>query len=1045
MRRPAITNPYRLVASLLSSAWALSAILGGCGEEAPRERVDRLVAELGWRPPAGRLCCDIEHRPPPSPTAVPEVPRRGLARAFGDLTRRHREAPRAETAAGLGVLEMLEGDWPSAIGRYEEALRLAPERGDLLADLAVARMSRGVAEDRPLELLQALRHTLEATHLAPELPEAWFNHAALLERLELRAEAAKAWSRFLEVEGDAGWRVEAEARRREALDRHGVEVLAARLAVLEAGGPVDRAELRGLVQEQPHLVRESAEERLLGRWGEAFAAGRGAEAEALLWLAEGIGAELAGRWSDHMLADATAHIRSSDQANRARLATGYSLYSRGMAAYYGRRFADADSDLAGAESAFDRTGSPMAANAMLYRAICVYQEDVDASRSALASVAAAVDAERYPSLAGRISWMQGIVEMVQGRSEQAISLFELTRGYLARGSGPVRAAMADQLLGEAYDSRGEVERGWRHRLAAARVIAPSGDSRKRHAVLQDSVQALVRGEQSVQALVFLEEEVANAQAWGERAAQAEALAQRSRVRSQLGDVHSAENDALEAIDIAEGIVDVASGRRVAASARLSLGIALAESEPERSLEILRQAQSEHEEIGWEVERFAFYDASARAHLALGEEEAARKILIASVSTFEEIRRQALDVRSRILIFQHARRAFDLLIEFELSRGEEGIGPAFDLAERSRARYLLDRWGESAEPATLDRVVASLPAGTVMVHYAELGERIVAWVVARGAVGQIELERASKAQELSADLSQALELEQSDRVEALSAGLYDALVRPLGLDLGGEPHLVIVPEGWLARVPFAALFDRETGLYLIERAAVKFAPSATLYLRASHRASIGGSRAGRALIVAPVTSRAEWPDLPPLELATREARAIADLYPEHTLLLGAEASAEAFLSALGRHPVVHYAGHAVSRGGEMGDSWLLLSDGPRGESGTVSLARLWELQLGVTELVVLSACHGLDGFEQGREGVVSLASSFFAAGVPTVVAALWQVDDRASYRLMTRFHELVSGGEAPSVALRAVMIEEIRSEDPSRSDPAYWAVFAVLGV
>jgi CHAT domain-containing protein len=97
------------------------------------------------------------------------------------------------------------------------------------------------------------------------------------------------------------------------------------------------------------------------------------------------------------------------------------------------------------------------------------------------------------------------------------------------------------------------------------------------------------------------------------------------------------------------------------------------------------------------------------------------------------------------------------------------------------------------------------------------------------------------------------------------------------------------------------------------------------------------------------------------------------------------------------------------------------------------------------LVVLSACHGLDGFEQGREGVVSLASSFFAAGVPTVVAALWQVDDRASYRLMTRFHELVSGGEAPSVALRAVMIEEIRSEDPSRSDPAYWAVFAVLGV
>ncbi len=1051
LRHAGLPRPLRLAPLLLAPLLLAVA----CGRGSPRERVGRVVEEVGWRPPAGRLCCGAPHRPGPLPeaaalgAAVEPVSMARLARLYGELTRPGAEEKDPDVGAALGSLDLMRGDWAGAVERLREAARLAPGRADLQSDLSVALLARGLAEDHPLEILAALRAALLATRLDPSLPEAWFNRAAILEQLFLRGEAAKAWSRVLALAGDSGWLEEAAKRRERTLDDARAVEVAERLEPFEAGERVDAAEIQALVAEQPHLLRELGEERLLAEWGRKMGAARPAEAEPWLELAERIGAELAARWNDLMLAAAAAHIRSSrgSPSRIAGLAAAYSAYGDGMLSYYDRLFGQASTELAAARRGFEVTGSPMAPSAALYHAVCVYQEDVDASRAALASAASEVDPERYPSLAGRIYWMQGIVEMVQGRFESSIGLFERTREELARSSGPERAAMADLLLAEAFDSRGDVDRGWRLRLRAAQRIAPSGDRKKRHAVLQDSVQALVRREQGELALVFLEEEVANALAWGEHAAEVEALAQRSRVKSQRGDLEAAIADARRAIAVAEEIADDASRRRVEASARLSLGIALADVAPAESLRILRAAQEEHEQIGWKVERFAFLDASARAHLRLGDVEAARKILELSVSTLEEIRSEAIDVRSRIIIFQHARRAFDLLIELELARGSEGVALGFDVAERSRARYLLDRWQGSGQPAGLEEVAASLADDTVLVHYAVLPERVVAWVVENGQTRLAELEgRPADLERIVGDLLAALESEQPERSRQLAADLYDRLLRPLGLALGTERRLVVVPEGWLARVPFAALLDSESGQYLIEQAAVAFAPSATLYLRAEQVVPRTVSERRRALVVgAPDLEGSPWADLPPLQLAAAEARAVAELYPEHTLLVGREASVGAFLSGLREAEIVHFAGHAVSRGDELDDSWLLLSSGADGESGSLSMARLWEMSLRGTELVVLSACRGLDGFDEGREGIVSLASSFFAAGVPTVVAALWRVDDQVSYRLMRRFHQLVARGERPAEALRRVMIEEIRSGDARREEPSRWSVFAVLGV
>ena len=104
----------------------------------------------------------------------------------------------------------------------------------------------------------------------------------------------------------------------------------------------------------------------------------------------------------------------------------------------------------------------------------------------------------------------------------------------------------------------------------------------------------------------------------------------------------------------------------------------------------------------------------------------------------------------------------------------------------------------------------------------------------------------------------------------------------------------------------------------------------------------------------------------------------------------------------------------------------------------------------THLVVLSACRtALAVGDRMGEGV-SIAEAFATAGVPTLVASLWDVDDEATAILMSRFYEnLASGGGKGDTleALRRAQLSVLRLErDGMRpyEDPIYWAAFELIG-
>ena len=95
------------------------------------------------------------------------------------------------------------------------------------------------------------------------------------------------------------------------------------------------------------------------------------------------------------------------------------------------------------------------------------------------------------------------------------------------------------------------------------------------------------------------------------------------------------------------------------------------------------------------------------------------------------------------------------------------------------------------------------------------------------------------------------------------------------------------------------------------------------------------------------------------------------------------------------------------------------------------------------LVVLSACRTVVGRQIPGEGPLGLARGFLAAGAGSVVATLWQVDDRAGAQLMKSFYrELLHRGQAPAAALRKAQ-QEIRQQ-PRFAHPYYWAGYNLFG-
>jgi tetratricopeptide (TPR) repeat protein len=134
-----------------------------------------------------------------------------MAGAAGDALRRarkHEKSANALHAAGVGQLLLREP--ASAASWLEKATALDRDNANAWSDLAAAQLARATQENRPMDLSQALASADAALRIDPRLPEARFNRALILERMERRDDGAAAWRAYLEIDGTSPWAGEAQ-------------------------------------------------------------------------------------------------------------------------------------------------------------------------------------------------------------------------------------------------------------------------------------------------------------------------------------------------------------------------------------------------------------------------------------------------------------------------------------------------------------------------------------------------------------------------------------------------------------------------------------------------------------------------------------------------------------------------------------------------------------------------------------------------------------------------------------------------------------------
>lgn len=1009
---------------------------------------ERLVSAGHTRSTPGRLIGERVHRP-----------WRSDSQSFDSETESAlNEARAAGTQPGTietAVIQLVEGRTTRAIAGFELAARTHSSAMEALADLSAAYLKRFETEGDMLDALRAVEAADRGLALESTNATLHFNRATALTLLGTPVLARTAWKDVEKVERD-GWRDEAAARVR-SLQRVNDETEWSRLLPRIESPSTPKSELESLVTRWPAQARAFGEEVLLPRWAAAVVARDASAVERSLLLAESIGNILRRARGEELLCDAVASIRRTvaigDSKQRDALLLGLRQFSDGVHQYNEQNLATASQVLASCATSLAAVDNPLRFWARFYAAIGESYADADRGLAILDALLREIPRERYPALVGRIEWIAGTIDKVQGRIQSSVRRYELSATNLRRAGGEPAAAFVSVLLAESYTGLGEHSLAWQNRRVAFRQVPYSEAPRRSIAMWTEAMEALLHQGSLRLAGPFLEEAVASAEQWGRPLGRATAYLDRANYRLEVG----ARGDALSDLGRAQAAIaqmeESPLRNQMTYLALIAEGLCNRASAPSKAAALLKRGLDGQQATGTRFDAITYTTALAEAQVSSGDVTGGTASLEHVLEIFENIRATVEDPGSRMQAFQQAQPAFDALLDLRTTKLSGDRDSAFLLAERSRARALLDlrEGGRGALPgsvrfASLSDLEEALPDRVALASYMVLENRILVWVSEGGRTRQVTLDTRRTDLEKAIERFR-LEMQRDGGVAAIrdaAAPLYDSLIRPLNLASGRDRTLIIVPDRWLARLPFAALFDRESATYLIEQRAVTITPSVTLLLAASPAAAPRNGVMIPALVIG-VSRSGDYQGrpLPVLAHAEGEAKRIAALYPGASLLRGAEATPANFLRLSVSSNVVHFAGHAFVDLDSPRRSVLLFANERNEGLLPISLGELFDSGFGATRLVVLSACRAQDSLADDREGILGLAGAFIAGGVPEVIASSLDVDDATATPVMVAFHRHYRETRSASSAFRETVLELLHTGPPSVRSPAVWGGFTVI--
>lgn len=325
-------------------------------------------------------------------------------------------------------------------------------------------------------------------------------------------------------------------------------------------------------------------------------------------------------------------------------------------------------------------------------------------------------------------------------------------------------------------------------------------------------------------------------------------------------------------------------------------------------------------------------------------------------------------------------------------------------------------------------------------------------------------RSDEAAQAVQQLRQEVEARSQARLASQAHALYRGLLAP-GLSALKQPpqRLLVVPDGWLAYLPFSLLLTDSTTAetpyadwpYLMQRMAIGYTHSAQWHLLTvgekriqgeGYRAfgpTFAGEKSPLALREA-IASENLWEHLAQLPGGAREISALDQTFAGESYV-GPRVNEATFKAEATEASILHLITHGFIDDEALMGSFLVFSPpGEQGqEDGRLFAWELYDLDLRAN-LVVLSACNTAVGQFKEGEGLMSLARAFHFAGAPSLLATLWSVQDQSTAQLIETFYPVLAQGASKDVALAQAQRAYLRNCEPLLAHPYFWAGVASIG-
>jgi CHAT domain-containing protein len=400
----------------------------------------------------------------------------------------------------------------------------------------------------------------------------------------------------------------------------------------------------------------------------------------------------------------------------------------------------------------------------------------------------------------------------------------------------------------------------------------------------------------------------------------------------------------------------------------------------------------------------------------------------ALDAVDDARSEVGNEELRMTFATTVRELYESYVDYLVDAGRDV--DALRVTELSRARTLAEGLGfDIDQSASLDPPRIARERGAVILVYWLAPKRSYLWAIDGSVVslfklpskGAIETEIEDYARELVGPNPRLVRGEQ----------LFQRLVAPAAASIARTARVVIVPDGRLSA------FNMETlavhGRYWIEDATIETAPTLQLAARA-HPAVTGG---GRLLLIG--NPRVPDTAFQPLPHAGSEMSRVRGHFTNTTELAGSAATPQAYVRDIpSGYSFIHFVAHGIASMKRPLDSAVVLS--AEGDRYKLYARDIIQHPL-VARLVTISSCHGAGAKTYAGEGLVGLAWAFLRAGAHQVIAALWEVNDSATPRLMDTMYAGIQAGHDPATALRDAKLALIHSGRIDRH-PRYWAPFVL---